>query len=431
MASSTSPLSSPSDSSYETVLAPTDAVELQKLGVVTAPKNGKRKISPTTTSSHTSEWTLPSPPASITSFESDIEIPETLHSPETFQFLGLTQSTAEMLWKRWIDIPLSERGPDGHISFLSMAEYLVNAEEGDCHTRTDDWEAFILKLGFDQKTADAIIDRGYDMIRYTESARYWLLDTLGLRWRALEEIQEESRLRLRMRQEKNKKRGGIYHTLNLRGGAEEPSVNPDHVPGSTILWHGSDLRWLQYVIDPVTGKYNFDGMQSTWPNDFRGIEGKGAVYYFSPQKAVGEVYANYAKRRSQSSAVRNVRMEVPNSILEKYKPIVVQHENSDMWKKVVWECRRRRRIPKPYSYLNSAELLIGPICHSKHSAIVNLESWEDISEAKHMLTVEEEWWNEDTEEYETKTRRGIQYVFTGAAIQEDLENKAKLEFHTC
>lgn len=96
---------------------------------------------------------------------------------------------------------------------MSLAENPVSAKEGNCYTRTNDWEAFITKLGFKQESANGMIDPGFNMIRYTESGKHWLLATLGLRWRVLRGLREESTIRLGMRQDK-KRRGVIHHAGN-------------------------------------------------------------------------------------------------------------------------------------------------------------------------------------------------------------------------
>ena len=410
------------ESAEETVLAPLDAAHLEALGSASPVYQGKRKVSSSTWSSSTTTLTT------VASLDStlSIEIPEAMRSEESFVFLGCTKSLAKTLWQRWLAISPEDRGPDGPISFMSLAETVVARHEDDVWCANEDWIGMITSLGFATEVAEAICDPQYDAIRFTASAKFWLLDTIQLRWRSLEELQDISRSRLRKAQSKT-------HTSSLmtRGGGDKFLKNADYVPGSTILWRGSDNKYLQGLIDPNTGAVDLDRMQASWPNDFHGLPGKGAVYHFSPQKAVGLKYAQYARKRSGGGTASVVRMEVPNKLLEKYNPLVVQYENSDMWRTVIWHCRTRRRFPKPFfSHLNNAEVLIGPICRSDDSAIEKLDSWEDITD-RHILKVEEEVWNEKEGVHEFKQRRGIQYVFLGLDIQRDLEANCKIEIQPC
>ena len=89
-----------------------------------------------------------------------------------------------------------------------------------------------------------------------------------------------------------------------------------------------------------------------------------------------------------------------------------------------------KSLPKPYSHLNNAEILIGPICRSESSATEKLDSWRDVTD-RHILEVEEEVWNEKEEVHEFKQRRGIQYVFLGLDTQRDLEANCKIELQPC
>ena len=197
-----------------------------------------------------------------------------------------------------------------------------------------------------------------------------------------------------------------------------------------MLWRGSDNRYLEGLIHPITGKIDLDRMQARWPSDFRGILTSSAVHYFTPQKAVALKYAGFARKRSGSSPTSVVRMEIANSILEKYKPVLIEHDASDMWRIIIWHSRTRRRIPRPYSHLNNAPVLIGPICRSENSAIEKLDSWNKVSD-EHIFMVEEEIWNDTEKLYETKNRRGVQYAFSGLDIQLELEANCKMELQPC
>ncbi|CAF9928764.1 MAG: hypothetical protein HETSPECPRED_006924 [Heterodermia speciosa] len=419
-------MSSTLESPQETILAPLDAANLEKLGVVSKVSGGKRKISSST-------WSLVSttstPFTSSSEDEQTIEIPEVLRSKETYIFLGLSEKLATILWKRWLNIDPDDRGPDGPISFLSLAETIVACHNEDLWCINDPWINYITALGFSDEIAAAICDPKHDSIRFTASAKFWLLDTLNLRWRSLQDLQDKSRSRLRKAQSKKADTSEADTSVAIRGGGDQ-AMNPNFVPGSTILWRGSDNRYVQNLIHPITGEVDMYRMRALWPNDFGSILKGGSGYYFSPQKAVALKYAAFARKRSESSATSLVRIEIPNSILEKYKPVLIEHDTSEMWRIVVWHSRQLRTIPKAYSHLKSAAVLIGPICRSENTAIEKLATWKDITNG-HIMMVEKEVWNENENVYESRSRRGIQYVFNGDEIQLDLETNCKWELQSC
>ena len=405
----------------DTVLAKLDAANLEALGSASPAYHGKRKVS-------SSAWSLTSsltsPATSSSLDETSKEIPEVMRSKQTYLYLGLSEQLANELWILWTKIDEDDRGPDGPISFLSLAESVVHFHDGDVWCEYEDWPRYIVSLGFVQEVADAICDPAFNTIRFTASAKYWLLDTMQLRWRSLEELQEISRSRLRRAQNKGSP------SLAIRGGEGKSEKNPEYVPGSTVLWRGSDNRYLRGLVHPITGAIDLDRMQATWPSDYRGLQTTGAVYYLSPQKDVALKYAGFVRRRSDSSTTSLVRMEVPNSLLEKHNPHILQHDDSNMWRIVIWHCRTRRRIPDPYSHLNNATILIGPICTSSSSIIEKLASWQDVTD-RHILMVNEQVWDEKEMKYQIRERRGIQYAFTGYDIQLDLEKEAKIDLHPC
>lgn len=174
-----------------------------------------------------------------------------------------------------------------------------------------------------------------------------------------------------------------------------------------------------------------DRMQARWPSDFHGILSPGPVYYLTLQKAVAQKYAAFARRRSNSSATSVIRLEIADSILQKYKPVRIEHDSSDMWQIIIWHSRSgRRRIPEPYSHLDNVPVLIGPVCRADDSAMEKLGSWTEVTD-RHILMVEEEVWNEKEKVYESRNRRGIQYAFNGPDIQLDLEANCKMELRPC
>lgn len=77
----------------------------------------------------------------------EIEIPADLRSRETFEFLGFTNETAEILWERFLNQP-PEMGAD-LINFARWHVRHVGTPDPTCPT--DDWEGTMLKMGLNDR----------------------------------------------------------------------------------------------------------------------------------------------------------------------------------------------------------------------------------------------------------------------------------------
>lgn len=417
------------------IFDPADAANLQQLGALGPINGGKRKASVASILTTSTESSDSSTSASSVDPEF-IDVPTSLRSQDSYEFVGLSKPTAAELWQRYCNIPADLTGADGPITFISLATDHIARQYSNAYDEEDDWQAVISQWGVAQELIMSIIAPEFEFPRFTMSARDWVVDSMKLRYGALQEIQEKSRLRLRLKQA-SRRAGAQYH---VKKGGEEPTLRGDGGEESskeakgkarafpvghahTLLWRGTATHWLE-GIQATDGTWELAKMYSTAPNDFQGSIG-GGMLYASPQRVVAEKYANYAKHRSGTSGVRLVWMRVPNEVIQGMKPYDLRV--GEEWKTLVWHARNGKAFPKTLNHIYDQHLLIGHICHNPNEAIMKLGSWQDMSEAKHVMNVEEPMFDEATGKTTVHTRKAIQYAFCGYRPCQALEESSKFK----
>ena len=183
--------------SPEPVIAADTAQFFEDANLVSPIINGKRKIStalissPSTIPSSSSRVSGASFSASHTRRESDeIEIPAELRSGETYEFLGFTYATAESLWQRYLTQP---EGMDA--GFFDFAAWHVEEpERADATAGEDDWIGCMTTMGIGPKLQTAILLPDFADLRCTASCKFWILDAMEMKWRALLALDGELRV---------------------------------------------------------------------------------------------------------------------------------------------------------------------------------------------------------------------------------------------
>lgn len=106
--------------------------------------------------------------------------------------MGQNEITTTRQWQFWLDA--DERTKDLN-DFLHYAVLPFQPTRGtefsysdNAYSSNNDWVGFMTKLGVNVVTIAAIMDPAFTRIRLTQSARYWILDTIYLRFRALQDL---------------------------------------------------------------------------------------------------------------------------------------------------------------------------------------------------------------------------------------------------
>jgi hypothetical protein len=193
------------------ILSPLDAQDLFRQGLTTNPSRGTRKLRKRRLNRSSDEeyqnLPLPSSPSGSNStsasrgFSPDAYavIPSLLVSHATIVYLGFTESAAEEILALWTGWPEGDDGREidnGPVTFLSMATARIRARGTDTASEDDEeWIATMDVCGINTELQDAILDPHYKSIRLSESCKFWLDDTIRMRYRGLLEIQKASRER--------------------------------------------------------------------------------------------------------------------------------------------------------------------------------------------------------------------------------------------
>lgn len=326
-------------------------------------------------------------------------IPEFMESVETLEYIGWGEAKAIEIWARWEIVKQTEStGTTFQQHFLEYALSAVpdlKLEDGQ-----EDWDAELLNWGVGDELRTAIMDEAYTNIRLTESAQYWVKDTMEIRYLSLERLQRESQMRAQIAAASTNNA-----TNNTTDNRENPEVIPRVATSSTIP--GRSVLYKAIAKDRVgqdpTGKISIESLVSGTPSDFRGVG--GTTLYFTPSLEVAEHYRGYIRRRHNAAAPVILELSVTNSFIEALPPYILRF--GDLWKEIVYTSRRGLLLRGDLKRIHRLPLIIAPIARSHNRTISSLDDYHQISSGRHVLYVE------DSE--------AIQYVFQGDDMLYSLE----------
>ena len=420
-----------------TLLSP-DAVVLEKRRVIGPIKNGKRNFSELSVSSSTSLTSEPDSGIDANEFE---EIPAVMVSQETLEFLGFDIKASKMMWDLFIDWKDFEFGLEKP-SLEEVAVMSIRDKNTDAENESDDWDHVMQSWGICEHLRKMILLQEYTDIRLTESAKFWVMAAIQGRAYRLRDIYEKSRTRHQRKQKRRRENPSSSEEyipedlevpqdssskVSLRGGASEgqPDIRESTL-GTTTLWRGTSREQAELLLRTNDIK----PLYATPPSDFRGRPGE--ITYFTPQRQVAVRYAHYcAKHIGGNSEARLIQIDVPNSFIDKLKPLLLlfdeKQEHSpqtSLFKEIVWWSRMGEHLPRHLSEYVHRPLYVGHISHSKTCSIRQLPGWQDVTR-RHLLDVEEEYFNEKLGEYELKLVLATQYFFNGREAMESLLREGK------
>lgn len=341
-------------------------------------------------------------------------IPEDLVSLATIKYLGYDDASAARIWSDWVASapgdPVPEIDPVFEMHFLEpIIGYSYGRRDLNTYDDNDEkWYECMTRRGINQDTQAAIMDPAFRRIRLTESCLFWIRNTIEMRYRALEEIQEASQERERI----------------LRGDSKHPrrpipqqqaAIN---AIGSITLYKGTDRAQLEKLFDDdgnVEDANYIARLLSPGCTDFCRLSAAG--YYFSVHREIAEHYACYTKRRSDASSVVIVHVTIKTSDIESFLGSRMQqvYWPSEEWKRLVYHSRRGLRYPPDLQKFNQASLIIGTTTQIPGMVYINhkLNGPGDI-----------------TDKMVFKTRDGsdaIQYAFHNEEGEDFLIEKADLK----
>ena len=375
---------------------------------------------------------LPTPPTSSVSSESIspdhfVTIPELLFSLETITYVGFDHDTASAIWERW-----ARWGNDGGreidggpITFASMFLEQIRSQANDtCSSLDSDWYETMAVLGISKELQDNMMDPRYKPIRLTQSLRYWLLDTLSMRYETLKEIQLASNERARTARRSETRPGGastphqqkhlassgpterarnisssFYSAPGVSSATSSAAIVQQSPAGHLNLYKGGSHSRLHDIFDDDGSIRALSSLQSR-PGDFNSTQ---MAAYFAVDLEVARKYAAWAKKRDTNGMAVILCVQIPNVLIESLTAEEKQllYWPTEEWRSLVWNCRRGDLLPRTMTKYARSTLIIGTICGKPTSVIANLPSPGHIAETIIMKN--------------SRDTRAVQYGFIGDA----------------
>ncbi|KAI9779363.1 MAG: hypothetical protein M1816_003610 [Peltula sp. TS41687] len=450
------------------VINDTTARFLEKRCLLTPIVGQKRKISASMLTPPTPR--SPSPPSSSSSSRvssasfsalsvgqevEEVEIPADLRSKETFEFLGFDDTTAATLWQRFLDQP-ADMGAD----IINFARWQVRyAGSPDATSATDDWDGCMIKMGLTVWLRQAILLPEYYEIRFTASCSYWVIEAMEAQWETLQVL--DSRVRMVQARIQHQARvltgrpkaesilsmpsqpysSGRKPSRPLSSSSSElqPQLQeadptsvedqnrstltvaaavdaPEKMQQHTMLWRAG-FKWRhEGFYDETTGNINLAAI-SSFPGDF---SGERKLPYFTPQRHTADRYAQWLKHKARNTEITIAQVALDWSWVERLTTEYIWFTSpNNIWKKVIFNCRRGLPLPDELEDLEKRDILIGHIASGKNVKYERLTSYEQIRDC---LSVEEEG----------HATKAIQWAFQTRKARQDFEThcKGKIWIHS-
>ena len=341
--------------------------------------------------------------SSVSESASEIEIPEVLHSIETYEFMGFNHDTAVQLWERFTTCPEDE-DPD----ILDFAMWQVKSTR-DAIAEPDDWRGCMEHAGISEELQDAILQSDFADVRSTASCHFWLEDSITAAWETLESLENKlSRTRNRIQHSQDLERAPSPQTLSLSppGLSSSPPINvgcesgmrsladvvgfppapnttissetPSHVSGHTTLWRGGTRTSHEGFYDQETGRITLRRIASG-PGDFS----SSRVVYWTPQIETANKYAQYARHRTPMSDIIIVGVLVPNTWIESLTKVYlwnIANHSEDLWRKVVWASRGSITLDRDTWDTVFVDVMVGHIAKGTNIKYTRMSGPSDIKE---------------------------------------------------
>ncbi|ESZ94536.1 hypothetical protein SBOR_5079 [Sclerotinia borealis F-4128] len=322
-------------------------------------------------------------------------VPEMLESEETLQYLGWGADKATNIWRRWVSVTADDtdvaRYTMYEFGFLEFALEAVPSSE--LEDGQEAWTTHMLGWGVAAELVDAIMDTQFADVRGTESAQYWVRDTMSIRYLGLEGLKKASILRDELRQNPaGSFRGNIAVATT--------TARPSNVPGNLVLYKAISKDRIE---KDENGKIIYSSIVSSTPSDFRGYG--GTLLYFTPDIEVAKIYRQYIKKRGEFPPVM-LQLTLSNAFVESLPPQILLFE--DLWKQIIYTCRSRKNLKRDLSGFHKYPLIIAPISRSPNDTISRLRDCGQLSE-NYVLQV--------------NGKKAIQYAFQGEDVLTQLEEE--------
>ncbi|KAF3311472.1 hypothetical protein TWF173_008293 [Orbilia oligospora] len=394
------------------IVSPEVAHYFEELGLFKPIQGKKRKVSPLTISQGSSVASSDSSSrqfmpmnlidgssiftsAAIHQFKEFIEIPVFLQSQETIEFIGFTSEKAQSIWNLWEGVPDNEKSSR---TFLEFILEFISDPGGSLQAinSDDDWNAYMDNIGISSRLKTAILLPEYEIIRYTSSCEFWLLDSVECTYRALESLTErfeisaeyfrstsfEGSEKKRTRRARSLSKGPSLPspTSRKQQNANSPARGDVERQDSDISGNKAVNRLTTYYGDPDS----LSG-QSEAAEEEASIKAKAFYDEKTGLRKVADIYAGYLKHRTPISEVIVTEVEITEELVASLQPVYLWGQTdkgiNPHFQEFAWSCRKgyqKNEMPSYLKYLTKCHLIIAHILTNKNVKYEKMESWKDI-----------------------------------------------------
>ena len=360
----------------------------ENASLITPPVNNKRKIL-------VKALLSPSIPMSPTQ-QDEVEIPEYLHSIETYEIMGFNYDFACKIWSRYIT-----GDPDSPFDFMDYAHACIDRDRiPDGLSTSEDWDDIMTKLGINSTLRAAILCPGFDDIRGTASCKHWIWEAMKMRFEALDNLIDY----ISCEYERRRK---VAEAGDCEGNTDPPASlteTPASLDGHTMLWRACTKPAAEYCAN-APQRLKFTSM-TVYPGDFEGDR-----TYFTPQYQTANRFANYLKHLAPLAEIAILQIAVPNDFIESLSKnhLLSDGPSSKAWKEVVWHYRCRKplsRLRSDTEVICAKKLWIGHILLSGRARFNAVDGYATLQSSDAlMVEVDGQW------------QKAEQWSFSGREVQ--------------
>ncbi|OBT86046.1 hypothetical protein VE02_05525 [Pseudogymnoascus sp. 03VT05] len=318
--------------------------------------------------------------------QGSFEMPTAVISAEVLEFVGFNQATAKTVCERFMNRPDPSINVDSFLDYAtSQVQQMRVLETTDYTDREIMAREAMALVGLTTDFQDRMLGPRFKTVYGTENLLFWVLDTLKVGYLALEQLHDRLKDRVRIIEAKGKVKA--KRALKQENSSNGPSqaalpqttatvsqTPKDHsLPANLIsIETGPALPSpLEYmVLYKATAALEMGG--NSWIDDdgivdmnvMSSVPGgdfsyRSMVHGWTPEREVAKLYREWAQRRCPYSETWVVRICVPITLINSIPTTELWF--SPDWKEFVWYCRRKRRPPEKFNYLDPENRAIGLI----------------------------------------------------------------------
>ncbi|KAL8749360.1 MAG: hypothetical protein Q9199_007735 [Rusavskia elegans] len=327
--------------------------------------------------------------------EPRVTIPAVLESVQALSFIGFTDRAADQIMYRHSLVSAHRDDVD----ILSFAKGHIRSAN-DASLPWENWRDAMDEMGVKDSVQEAIMLPQFESLRLTQSAMFWVLDTISAKYMYLQSIdgevlgyargprRSESYVQIESRLSGESRPSSSRPTEPSSSKAAPGRANPqpsqalhlganDHQVGAgeiELLKGGTQVRLMQAFrtpTDPPNAVINrLQNIYSAIPGDFSPDE---QALYLTKQRDVAYQYMDYARERTneqsqQLLAVGILHIIIPTDLLADHAQIY-----ADEWREFVMHCRLQTgQFPSHLTNLQNTSVIMGPILKANDAMVRNL-----------------------------------------------------------